>query len=148
MKHSILVALSESIISLSVLDYLINLGLDKKNLEISLVHIFRRPAAEEKMMGKKFVAEQQPKMISMLENAKTKLMENGFNKEVIKTNLVTEQYPTVADGIIDQFKRGNYNMVMIGRKKMSKSEEFVLGDISIKLVRALEGGAVIVVKTK
>jgi nucleotide-binding universal stress UspA family protein len=38
-------------------------------------------------------------------------------------------------------------MVVIGRRKKSKSEEFVLGDVSVKLVRALEGNAVLVVKT-
>ena len=37
-------------------------------------------------------------------------------------------------------------MVIIGRKRMSKAEEFVLGDISIKLVRALEGVAIVIVK--
>jgi hypothetical protein len=35
---------------------------------------------------------------------------------------------------------------VIGRKKMSKTEEFVVGDTSIRLVRALEGTAVLVVK--
>jgi hypothetical protein len=52
----------------------------------------------------------------------------------------------VGEGIIDQVSEGQYNMVVIGRKKMSKAEEFVLGDPSIRLVRALEGIAVTVVK--
>ena len=62
--------------------------------------------------------------------------------------MVTEQYSSVTDGIIDQFKKNQYKMVMIGRRRMSKSEEFVLGDISIKLVRALEETAIVVVKSK
>jgi hypothetical protein len=37
--------------------------------------------------------------------------------------------------------------LIIGRKKMSKSEEFVLGDISIKLIRALGKTAILVVKS-
>lgn len=37
---------------------------------------------------------------------------------------------------------------MIGREKTSKSEEFVLGDISIKPLRALQGTAIVVLKTK
>ncbi len=57
-------------------------------------------------------------------------------------------YPTVADGIIDQFKKGDYNIVVIGRKKMSKAEEFVLGDPCVKLVRELEGTAILVVKSR
>ena len=36
-------------------------------------------------------------------------------------------------------------VVLIGRKRMSKAEEFVMGDISVKLVRALENAAVLVV---
>jgi hypothetical protein len=38
-------------------------------------------------------------------------------------------------------------MVVIGRKKMSKAEEFVMGDISVRLIRALEGVSVLVVKS-
>jgi hypothetical protein len=37
-------------------------------------------------------------------------------------------------------------MVVLGRKRMSKAEEFVLGDVGVKLVRALEGVAILVVK--
>ena len=55
-------------------------------------------------------------------------------------------YPTITDGIIDQVGKGRYHLVVIGRKKMSTAEEFVMGDISIKLVRALRGTAVLVVE--
>ena len=58
-----------------------------------------------------------------------------------------DPFPTVTDGIIDRFKKHNYDMVVIGRKNMSKAEEFVLGDISVKLVRALGETAILVVKT-
>ncbi len=97
-------------------------------------------------MGKKFAAEQKPKKMEALEKAKEKLVEHGFKERQIEMKLTTENYLNVTQGIIDQFNKGKYNMVLIGRKNMSKSEEFVLGDISIKLVRALEGTAVVVVK--
>ena len=74
------------------------------------------------------------------------MVEKGFNPDNIEVKLVDEDYLTIADGIIDQFKKGDFNMVVIGRKRMSKAEEFVMGDISIKLVRSLEGAAVLVVK--
>ncbi|MCP4750033.1 MAG: universal stress protein [Proteobacteria bacterium] len=147
MKNSFLVAINDSMISRTVLDHLIGLSCDPDNIDVTLLHIFRKPTAEVELMGKKFAAEQQPRIMAALEKAKDKLIENGFREEKITINLVTENYPTVTDGIIDQFNKGDYNMVMIGRKRMSKSEEFVLGDISIKLVRALEGTGIIVVKT-
>ena len=54
----------------------------------------------------------------------------------------------MAEGIIDQFNKGNYTLVVLGRKQMSKAEEFVRGDVSIKLLRALRGAAVMVVTSQ
>ena len=62
--------------------------------------------------------------------------------------MVTEPYRTIADGIIDQCQKRNIDIVALGRKRMSKAEEFVLGDVSVKLIRALEGVAVLVIKSQ
>jgi len=99
-------------------------------------------------MGKKFTAEQPKRFTAVLEKAKDKLIEHGFNPNNIEISLIIDPYATVADGIIDQFKKKHFDMVIIGRKRMSKAEEFVRGDISVKLVRALEGTAVLVVKSE
>jgi nucleotide-binding universal stress UspA family protein len=112
-----------------------------------LLHVFRKPSASEELMGKKFTREQPAKYLAMLKKGKEKLIEFGFNPEKIETKMVTEPYATVADGIIDQCKKRAYDIVVIGRKRMSKAQEFVLGDVSVKLVRALEGTAVLVVKS-
>jgi hypothetical protein len=39
-------------------------------------------------------------------------------------------------------------MVIIGRKRMTKAEEFVMGDVSVKLLRELEKMAILVVRTE
>lgn len=65
-----------------------------------------------------------------------------------KNQTIEDPYITVAEGIIDQFNKGHYSMVVIGRKRMSKAEEFVSSDVSVKLARALTGAAVLVVTTK
>jgi nucleotide-binding universal stress UspA family protein len=74
------------------------------------------------------------------------MINQGFKAERITTELITHDYPTITDGIIDIFRKGSYNMVVVGRKRMSKAEEFVLGDPSVKLVRELSGTAIVVVK--
>ncbi len=98
-------------------------------------------------MGKKFTQALPTRYSLLLDKASETLIENGFDPNHIKIQMVTEPYQTIADGIIDQFKKGDYDMVVIGRKRMSKAEEFVLGDVSVRLVRALEGAAVLVVKS-
>jgi nucleotide-binding universal stress UspA family protein len=131
LDNSILIALNDSVSSRAVLDYVAGLSLCPDDWRITLIHLFKKTSASEQLMGKKFTAQLPSRFLAVLENAKDKLVED---------------YPTVADGIIDQFNKGDFNMVVIGRKRMSKAEEFVMGDISIKLVRALEGAAVLVVK--
>lgn len=91
--------------------------------------------------------EQPVRIKRVLERGKDLLVENGVPQENIETEIASDPCDTVADGIIDLFRKGHYDMVVIGRKKMSKAQEFVLGDPSIRLLRALEGTVILVVKT-
>ena len=147
MATTILVAYSESVASRVMMDFLLSMPLCRDECEVTLLHIFKKPSASEELMGKKFTEEQPTRLLAALQKAKDKLVESGFNPDLIQIELIADPYPTVADGIIDQCKKRGCQMVMIGRKKMSKAEEFVMGDVCVKLVRALEGVAVLVVKS-
>ena len=147
-NNSILVALNDSVSSRAVVDFLAGMSLCPEDWHISLLHFFRKPSASEELMGKKFIEGQPSRMKAVLQRAKDILVEIGFNPDKIDTELVDQPYQTVADGIIDQVNKRKSDLVVIGRKRMSKAEEFVMGDISVKLVRALENAAVLVVKSK
>ena len=148
MKNSMLIAIDDSVSSTAAVEFVANLAICPEDVEITLLHVFRKQSASEELMGKKFMEEQPTRYLNALQKAKNRLVENGCNPNRIKIKMVTDPYPTVADGIIDQFNKETYNMVVIGRKKMSKAEEFVKGDVSIKLVRVLQGTAVLVVTTQ
>ena len=147
-SNSILVALNDSISSRAVMDFLEGLSLCPEDWKVSILHFFRKPSSSEELMGKKFVNGQPSRMMSVLQKAKDRLVAKGFNPEKVEVELVEEPYQTISDGIIDQVNKRKSSLVVIGRKKMSKAEEFVMGDISVKLVRALEGAAVLVIKSK
>jgi hypothetical protein len=129
-------------------DFIAGLAICPEEMEITLLHVFRKPSAGEELMGEKFMKEQPARYLKAMENARDKLVEKGCNPRAVNIKMITDPYPTVADGIIDQFSKGDYTMVVIGRKRMSKAEEFVKGDVSVKLVRALQGAAVLVVTTQ
>ena len=148
MATTILVAFSESVSSRVMMEFLAAMPLRREDCRVTLLHIFKKPSASEELMGKKFTEQQPSRLMAALQKAKDKLVESGFRPDHIQIDLVSDPYPTVADGIIDQCKKRGCQMVMIGRKKMSKAEEFVMGDVCVKLVRALEGTAVLVVKSK
>ncbi len=141
------VALNDSMSSKAVIDYIINMSLSPEKWHLCLVHILRNPSASEELMGKKFTREQPTRMLAMLEKAKARFVANGFSSDRVHVEVSQLDYSTVTDSIINQFKKQPYDMLIIGRKRMSKAEEFVMGDISIKLIRMLERTAVLVVKS-
>jgi len=145
---TILVALNDSASSRAVVDSLVKLELCSEQFDFKLVHVLIKPAAGDELMGKKFMKEQPVRIQRMLDQAEKSLVVCGVSPSKIETEIVSEPCDTVADGIIEVFRRGDYRMVVIGRKKMSKAQEFVLGDPSVRLVRALEGTAILVVKSE
>jgi hypothetical protein len=148
LKNSILIAMNDSLSARAGVDFVANLAICPEEMEITLLHVFRKPSAGEELMGEKFMKEQPARYLNAMEKARDKLVEKGCDPKTVRIKMVEDPYPTVAEGIIDQFDKGNYSMVVIGRKRMSKAEEFVRGDVGIKLVRALKGAAVLVVTTQ
>ena len=147
MENKILVPVNNYETSRAVLDYLIGLSLCPESSEITLLHILRIPSGGEELMGKKYMQNEPEKIKSLMIEAQDELIDAGFEEANIHREVIEGTFPTVADGLIDYFSKNHHTMVVIGRKKLSKAEEFVLGDVSIKLVRALENTAVVVVKT-
>jgi hypothetical protein len=143
-----LIAMNDSLSARAAVNFIADLAICPEEMDITLLHVFRKPSAGEELMGEKFMKEQPARYLNAMENARDKLVERGCNPNTVTIKLVEDPYPTVAEGIIDQFNKGDYSMVVIGRKRMSKAEEFVRGDVSVKLVRALKGAAVLVVTTK
>ena len=148
MKNSMLIAMNDSLSARAAVDFIVNLAICPEEMDITLLHVFRKPSAGEELMGEKFMKEQPARYLNAMQKAREKLVEKGCNPNTVKIKLVEDPYPTVTEGIIDQFNQGDYSMVVIGRKRMSKAEEFVRGDVGVKLVRALKGAAVLVVTTK
>jgi len=147
LANSMLVPLNESRSSRGVVDFLLNMSLCG-DVTLTLIHIFRKPSSGEELMGKKYMAEMPARLEKMLQETKSRLVkEKGFAPENITIELVNKGHASVSEGIIDYFKNGNFDMVVLGRKERSKSEEFVLGDISVKLIRNLPKSSILVVKT-
>lgn len=146
MNKSILVVLNDTPCSELAVNFLAQCPLSFSEVQVTLMHVFREPTGSEEMMGRKFLQSQKGKIEAAMTNARQRLVEAGYPPEHIHTHIETQPYSTVANGIIAEVEKGDYDMVVIGRKKMSKSEEFVLGDASIKVIRDIEKATVIVVR--
>lgn len=101
------------------------------------MHVFRKPSGSEEMMGRKFLQGQRESAEGAIAKAHRRLIESGCPEDRIHAILETRPYPTVAGGISPR-PAGEYDVVIISRKRMSRSEEFILGDASVKVIRALD----------
>lgn len=147
MSYSILVAVNDSLSSRNALDYISRHAICPDGARVTLLHVFRKPSASEELMGEKYIRQQQAHFRHVLESARERLVAAGsVAPENVAVKLAIVPYATATEGILEQFQKGGYDLVVIGRRRMSKAEEFVLGDVGVKLVRALEAGAVLVVK--
>ena len=145
--NSILIPVADTASSRAAIAYVADLLLCPESVRITLLHVHRIPSGSEALMGKRYMASQPERGKVAMEGARSALVAAGFSEASIETATIRGAFSTVAEGIEAYFEKHPHSMVVIGRKRMTKAEEFVLGDISVKLVRSLENTAVLVVKT-
>ncbi|TWI70738.1 universal stress protein family protein [Desulfobotulus alkaliphilus] len=146
MINSILIPVADAASSRAVVEYITGLALSPDKTKITLLYVNRTPSGSEELMGYRFVASLPERGDKAIQWSRDTLVAGGMDPDNIYADIISGPFATVADGIMAYFKKAPHKMVVIGRKKMSKAEEFVLGDVSMKLVRALEETAVMVVK--
>ncbi|SPD73921.1 UspA domain protein [uncultured Desulfobacterium sp.] len=76
--------------------------------------------------------------------AKGVLTESGFAEDQITTNLITGVMSR-AGTIVDEARRGGYGTIVIGRRGISRVEEFFMGRVSNKVISLAKEMAVWVV---
>ena len=138
--------MSDSVIFREVLNRFVSLPFEKEKLTITLVHVFRKATNSEQLLGQDYVAQQMERFANNLNMTKTHLLSQGYKQDQVIVKLIETPYPSVAEGLIDQFEKGDYQVVVLGRKRMSKAEEFVLGDPCTKLLRNLENTGLMSIK--
>jgi nucleotide-binding universal stress UspA family protein len=88
--------------------------------------------------------EQQHKAIQeYMEEARRKLVENGFAEESVSVTIEARK-TGIARDIIKEAKRG-YHSVAVGRKGMRRIKDLVLGSVASKLVETMEFTPMLVV---
>lgn len=146
LKTNVFIGISDSVIFREVLNRFLTLPFEKEKLTLTLVHVFRKTTNSEQLLGEDYIARQLERFTHILNLTKKQLIDHGYREEQVTLKLIETPYPTIADGLMDQFKKGDYHMVVMGRKRMSKAEEFVLGDPCTKLIRSLENTCVLIIK--
>ncbi|OGW33404.1 MAG: hypothetical protein A2X59_00175 [Nitrospirae bacterium GWC2_42_7] len=94
----------------------------------------------------KWIEDQKLKAIQILENFQAILIRSGFKKNKVVIDIEVKYCPSVAECILDKKKELNCYTVVIGRRGISKKEEFIFGSTSNKILHSAKNCAIWVVE--
>jgi nucleotide-binding universal stress UspA family protein len=138
----ILVALDASEEAIRVVDYVGSI-VEGSNWKVTLFHVIRafgdlKTEAQEKLHQAEQV------IVDLFEQSVARLEKAGLKSDLITTKTVT-RVPSRAKAIVEEAKKGGYGTIAVGRRGLSRVEEFFMGRVSNKVMQMAKEMAVWVV---
>jgi nucleotide-binding universal stress UspA family protein len=119
-----------------------------EGFQVTLLHVISEPEedyferAEEK---EKWLNDYRRKIESILAEYRRKLIAAGFPEPAIQTRSPLRHCPSIAECILLELDRTEYGTIVVGRRGLSRKEEFLFGSVSSKIVGHARNCAVWVV---
>jgi nucleotide-binding universal stress UspA family protein len=86
------------------------------------------------------------KVDTMLENYRQRLIAEGFAPADVAVRSTLRYCPSLAECILAERRRAKCSTIVVGRQGLSRSEEFLFGSVSSKIVNHARGCTVWVVE--
>jgi 2,4-dienoyl-CoA reductase-like NADH-dependent reductase (Old Yellow Enzyme family)/nucleotide-binding universal stress UspA family protein len=96
---------------------------NRKDVKLTLLHIQKEGSIPNEVEVRK-----------MMDMAKALLLEAGIPKKAITVKLLPKRMGVARD-ILNELDEGGYGTVIIGRRGISKAEQFLLGSVSNKIIQ-------------
>ena len=146
--NRLLVALDNSENALRAVDYVAQVlgGFDFK---ISLFHAIRGDQAVHSGIAHLFFPKEsfedaETEVNAVFDNAKRRLKDAGFTSDQMSTKLVSG-VSSRAEAIIKEAREEDFRTIVLGRRGLSKVQEFLLGRVSNKVINVIRRRAVWIV---
>lgn len=99
----------------------------------------------EKDRGK-WIEDQRSEALQRLDKYRQILLQSGFREDKVATVADVRNCPSIADCIIDEQQRLKCCTIVVGRRGISKKEEFLFGSTSNKILHSGKNCAVWVIE--
>lgn len=135
---NILVALDRSEGAMRAVDFVGEL-MGGHDFNVTLLHVIRngeniKSTPSYKPLPTEEVHTEEKKMQAVFEEAKRRLVDYGFKPDHITSNVITgAQSPPRA--IVQEAEQGGYSPIVIGRRGLSKLQEFFMGSVSNQVIQ-------------
>jgi nucleotide-binding universal stress UspA family protein len=105
--------------------------------KIMLLHIIPEPEADffpDLRDQNRWLSRYQQKMTNLLETYRQKLIDHGIASDDISVRIKQRFCPSMAECILHEREKLHCDTIVVGRQGISRSEEFLFGSISSKIV--------------
>jgi len=95
--------------------------------EVKLVNVIRGGAED-------YIEDAKREIEHVFDQAKDRLKKSGFQSNQIKTTIITDVHSR-AGAVVEEARQGKYGTIVIGRRGLSKLQEFFMGRVSNKIIQ-------------
>ena len=135
--RNILIAVDESANSLRAVSYVAALLEGMKGFRFFVLHIINEPGEDFfASNGEKdaWLAKKQQAAEQILAGAENLLVGRGFDPKVVTTSARVRYCPSVAECILAEARSSQSETIVVGRKGVSRREEFLFGSVSNRII--------------
>ncbi len=136
-NKNILIAVDESENARRAVLYVAQLLEGTAGFSVTILHVINEPeedyfpAIDEK---EKWLSQYKKKVDKMLEDYRQILIKKGFDQNAVSVRSPVRYCPSMAQCILQERDETEYSTVVVGRQGLSRSEEFLFGSVSSKIV--------------
>jgi len=136
-NKNILIAVDDSENARRAVSYVSQLLAGVKGFKILILHVISQPEEDyfsTSAEKENWLSTNQLKVDVMLEDYRQILIREGFDPDDIRVQSTLRYCPSLSECILTEHDKTQYSTIVIGRKGLSRSEEFLFGSISSKIV--------------
>jgi nucleotide-binding universal stress UspA family protein len=139
--QSILAAVDNSENAERAIHYISDLIGKVPGFEVTILTVVPEPPAdyfEKEAERTSWIEERRSEATTMLDRYRKILVRSGIAEDRVKTIIDIKECPSVADCIMERQRQLKCRTVVIGRRGISKKEEFLFGSTSSKIIHSCQ----------
>ena len=147
-KH-IFIAVDESENARRAVSYVAQLLGKAEGFKVTILHVIPQPEENffpTSIEKEKWLNQYKQKADAMLKDYRQILIRHGFDSENVSLHSTLRYCPSIAECILAERDKTEYSTIVVGRRGLSRSEEFLFGSISSKIVNHARNCSVWVVE--
>lgn len=133
----IIIAIDDSPRSLNAVAYVANIAGHLAEVQLCLLHVYPEPPPDYYQSGAsldEYKTEQEERAKMLFAQARKILQSQGISPEAICTHCRIAGQQSISAAILELQMQENYGTIVVGKRGISKAEEFLFGSISNALI--------------